>query len=545
MPITALPTPPSPADTPAEFNSKAFNLLGALPTFVTEANALETNVNAKEASATTAAANALTSETAADASEAAALAHKNAAATSEANALAHKNAAATSETNAAASAAAAAASYDAFDDRFLGAKANDPALDNDGNALIVGALYFNSSVGQMRVWDGLVWAAAGATLADGSVTTAKLADDAVSFAKAQNIATSRLLGRVTAGAGNIEELTPEQALTTILNGGQLAGMRNKLINGSAGHNQRGATSVADDNYCLDRFYVLTESGSVTVEQITDPESGAPWAIRLTQPDAVAKRIGLAQIVESGNIRALRSAAVNLSARVKPSFAGNVRYAIIEHTGTADLVTSDVVNNWASATFTPGNFFIAGLTILKTGVIAPGAATYGSLSDWVALGAGTNNVIVFVWSEAAVAQNGTLELNRVQLEPGIVATPFEHRPYGMELALCRRYLPAHNSNGTTAFIAGGGFVSSATIATFVIPHDVPPRVPPTGISVSNASHFTINAAVGGGVAATVVFQDASLSATRIVATQSGMTAGQVCQLYFNNAAGQLLLTGCEL
>lgn len=55
MPITALPTPPQPSDSPATFNSRAFDLLGALPAFVTEANALE----AENAAAATAAANAV------------------------------------------------------------------------------------------------------------------------------------------------------------------------------------------------------------------------------------------------------------------------------------------------------------------------------------------------------------------------------------------------------------------------------------------------------------------------------------------------------
>ena len=66
-------------------------------------------------------------------------------------------AASTSETNAAGSAAAAAASYDSFDDRYLGAKAADPTLDNDGNALIAGALYWNTSSSVMRVYSGSAW----------------------------------------------------------------------------------------------------------------------------------------------------------------------------------------------------------------------------------------------------------------------------------------------------------------------------------------------------------------------------------------------------
>ena len=60
---------------------------------------------------------------------------------------------------AAASASAAAASYDSFDDRYLGAKAANPTTDNDGNALVSGALHWNTSTvpNQMRVWDGTAW----------------------------------------------------------------------------------------------------------------------------------------------------------------------------------------------------------------------------------------------------------------------------------------------------------------------------------------------------------------------------------------------------
>ena len=59
--------------------------------------------------------------------------------------------------SAAASAAAAAASYDAFDDRWLGAKASDPTLDNDGNALLAGAVYFSTTLVEMRVYTGSAW----------------------------------------------------------------------------------------------------------------------------------------------------------------------------------------------------------------------------------------------------------------------------------------------------------------------------------------------------------------------------------------------------
>ena len=62
-----------------------------------------------------------------------------------------------SATAAAASAAAAAASYDSFDDRYLGPFATAPTLDNDGNSLLTGALYFNSVSLVMQVWTGSAW----------------------------------------------------------------------------------------------------------------------------------------------------------------------------------------------------------------------------------------------------------------------------------------------------------------------------------------------------------------------------------------------------
>ena len=95
------------------------------------------------ASATTSASGAATSATA-SANSATASANS---ATASANSA---TAAATSETN-------AAASFDSFDDRYLGAKSSDPSTDNDGNALLTGALYFNSTDDVMKNYTGSTW----------------------------------------------------------------------------------------------------------------------------------------------------------------------------------------------------------------------------------------------------------------------------------------------------------------------------------------------------------------------------------------------------
>jgi hypothetical protein len=70
-----------------------------------------------------------------------------------------------SATAAAASAAAAATTYDNFDDRYLGAKSSAPSVDNDGDALIEGALYWNSVSDTMFAWTGSAWGSISSTAA--------------------------------------------------------------------------------------------------------------------------------------------------------------------------------------------------------------------------------------------------------------------------------------------------------------------------------------------------------------------------------------------
>ena len=117
------------------------------------------------------AAAASSSATAAASSASAAATSASNASTSASNASTSASNASTSASNASSSASAAAAdaasaasalaqtltAYDNFDDRYLGAKSSDPTLDNDGNALIAGALYFNTVLPGMKVYTGSAW----------------------------------------------------------------------------------------------------------------------------------------------------------------------------------------------------------------------------------------------------------------------------------------------------------------------------------------------------------------------------------------------------
>ncbi len=151
----------------------------AAATSATSAAASATAAATSATSAATSASSALTSQTAAATSATSAAASATAATTSATSAAASATAATTSATSAAASATAAATSassaatsassaattYDEFDDRYLGSKSSPPTLDNDGNALITGALYWNSVSNEMFVWSGSAWGGISSTAA--------------------------------------------------------------------------------------------------------------------------------------------------------------------------------------------------------------------------------------------------------------------------------------------------------------------------------------------------------------------------------------------
>jgi hypothetical protein len=123
------------------------------------ASTSESNASTSASTATTQAGIATTQAGNASTSASNASTSESNAATSESNAATSASNAATSESNAAASAAAAATAADNFDDTYLGAKASDPAVDNDGDALNAGDLYYNTTSGNLKYYTGSAWVA--------------------------------------------------------------------------------------------------------------------------------------------------------------------------------------------------------------------------------------------------------------------------------------------------------------------------------------------------------------------------------------------------
>jgi len=129
----------------------------AASTSATAASTSATNAATSATNAATSATNAGTSETNAGTSATTATTKASEASTSATNAASSATAADTAKTAAQAAQTAAEAAADNFDDTYLGAKSSDPSVDNDGDALSAGDLYFNTSSNVLKVYNGSAW----------------------------------------------------------------------------------------------------------------------------------------------------------------------------------------------------------------------------------------------------------------------------------------------------------------------------------------------------------------------------------------------------
>jgi hypothetical protein len=231
--------------------------------------------------------------------------------------------------------------------------------------------------------------------------------------------------------------------------------------------QRGTSFTSgannDDDYVLDRFYILSDGNDVIdVTQTTTVPTGAKFSIGL-DVETVNKKFGIAQIIENANCFDAIGGAVTLSFQAKVSSLtnlDNVKCAIVAWSGTADSVTSDIISAWGVEGTNPT--LIANATYENTPVnlnVTTSFATY-SVTATVDT-ASAANIILFIWSDVTTTSLGEfLYITNVQLEKGSTATSFDYRPYGTELQLCQRYYQL-SSRYEENIIGVAGSASTAT------------------------------------------------------------------------------------
>jgi hypothetical protein len=238
------------------------------------------------------------------------------------------------------------------------------------------------------------------------------------------------------------------------------GFRNRIINGDMRIDQRNAGASVTVNdlaifYGVDRFRAVGQasSGVFTMQRVTDAPTGFTNSLRVTVTTADASisatdRYLFQQVIEGFNAADLgfgtaSATAVTLSFWVKSSLTGSFGAAL--QNGTPDrsypfTYTINAANTWEYKTVT-----IAGDT---TGTWPTDNTGWGRV-NW-SIGSGSNTVSTAGSWQAANYEgvtgqtqiistlNATWQITGVQLEAGSVATPFERRPFGTELALCQRY-----------------------------------------------------------------------------------------------------------
>lgn len=268
---------------------------------------------------------------------------------------------------------------------------------------------------------------------------------------------------------------------------------NRLINGEFAIWQRGTSlsSQADDSYGAmgDRWYILTQTGTIAGARQDNPFDGARFSGQLTQSQASAQRIGVAQIVEGRNCINLRGQAVTFYGRFKISADQDIRCAILEWTGAEDTVTSDFVNDWTSSTYTASNFF-SGTSYTVTAVKEYASPGTGWVDFFITgtLGSSVTNLVVFLWTEGTAAQNVTLSMANCGLVRGSVAPPkHEPRPFTHEMLLCQRYYwksfpldttPAQNAGRDGSILDTQGGAASTSQQGVRVRFPTPMRAVPT-------------------------------------------------------------------
>lgn len=212
--------------------------------------------------------------------------------------------------------------------------------------------------------------------------------------------------------------------------------------------------IADDVYTLDNWYALSQTNPITVSQLTNPADGLPYAIRLNQTNAVAQRMGIACILENEDCKGLRGRNFSIGFQFRLSNAQNLRVAVLEWTGAVDAVVSDVVLDWTSGTFTPGNFFnAANLSVAVTQAVGAAAITPAAWAEFMpssnvivngTFSSNVVNLVLMIWPQAVCGQNVTLDISRVKFGPGNYAGPI-YLPTMAELMnfAQRRYSKAFN------------------------------------------------------------------------------------------------------
>lgn len=293
-------------------------------------------------------------------------------------------------------------------------------------------------------------------IADGAITTSKIANSAIT--------TDKIAANAVVTADIANNAVTQAKLDTAV---PLSGMRNLIINGNMSIAQRGGTVTTSNGYTLDRWFVNSGTNA-TISQSTDAAGYTGNSLYSMKAVATGtQQIFVRQAIETLNAIQFAGKTVILSA-----FAGGISSTTNLNMSLAWSASTDngVSGTWTDITPTSGgNLTLSGTMTRFTGVFAV-PSTARSLR------------VQFVNNAANFTVNQGFYLGDVQLEVGSQATPFEQRPYGVELQLCQRYYYKY-ATGSTYSSAGLLNAVTTTIAMCTVVFPAMMRTKPSSLEKS--------------------------------------------------------------
>jgi len=251
----------------------------------------------------------------------------------------------------------------------------------------------------------------------------------------------------------------------VLTNSQIGGRRNIIINGAMNVAQRGTSTTGITSggyYTVDRFRFGTNSrdeGVYTNAQVSDAPSGFLSSFKVTTTTAESAidaddLIWVEQRFEGQNLQQLKNGSsdaekVTLSFYVKSSITGTFGVNLYKVENTFRIInatyTINSADTWEQKVITfDGDTSGGGIDNDNTEALRvvwhlASGSTYDSTNSTSWADYSTSNWAGGHAQDGVITTtNATWQLTGVQLEVGEQATPFEHRSFGEELALCQRY-----------------------------------------------------------------------------------------------------------
>jgi len=356
------------------------------------------------------------------------------------------------------------------------------------------------------------------------------------------------LSKIVANSITDNTITTDQIADTSVHG-----RRNILINGAMQVSQRGtsasATTANGYNVC-DRWHQsMSSSGTFTLSQSAIAPSGFANSFKFdcTAADSSPSNIIFAQRVEGQNLQMLKKGtsdalSATLSFYIRSNKTGTYQVNMYDTDNTRIIgktYTIDSADTWEYKTLT-----FAGDT---SGAFADDNGGSLELEWWFAAGSSYNSgAVPTAWEAKSdgdraagltvnIGDNTSNELfiTGIQLEVGDKATPFEHRSFGEELALCQRYYQVPTNNAMYAATSNG----SSQIANIGVPLVTTLRADPTASTLAatpTAWHGNNNGTSGSTNAPTLAMSTQTHSTTvkMTISGFSGLTDNRAATITVN-------------